>query len=53
MSWQLALIFLCLGILALVCLVVAIHDSKPDLIKDSELNAHRVTPKFNVGSDAK
>jgi hypothetical protein len=53
MSWQIALIFLFLGILALVGVVFAIRDDRDTVIKNSELNAHRITPKFNVGSDAK
>jgi len=55
MSWQAALLLLCLLILAVDCLVGNIQEwrKNKDVIKDSELNAHRVTPRFNVGSDAK
>jgi cell division protein FtsL len=52
MSWQIALLLLCLIILCVVGVVYAIHDDRM-LIKDRELNAHKVTPKFNVGRDVK
>lgn len=53
MSWQIGLLLLCLGVLCVVGVVFAIHDDKPAVIKNSDLNAHRITPKFNVGSDVK
>lgn len=53
MSWQVALLLLCLALLGVVCVVLAVHDHDRDVIKNSELNAHRITPRFNVGSDAK
>ena len=53
MSWQVALLLVCLGVLCVVCLVLALRDDHAVVIKNSELNAHRITPKFNVGSDVK
>jgi hypothetical protein len=51
-SWQIALLLLCLAILCIVGVAYAIQDDS-NLIKDRELNAHKVTPRFNVGQDAK
>jgi hypothetical protein len=53
MSWQIALLLLSLVLLSVVCLVLAIRDHGAPLIKDSEINAHRITPRFDVGRDVK
>jgi hypothetical protein len=52
MNWQVAMLLVCLVILCVAGVVFAIRDES-SLIKDRDLNAHRITPRFNVGSDAK
>jgi hypothetical protein len=42
LSWQVALLLLCLAILCVMGVVFAIRDDS-NLIKDRELNAHRIT----------
>lgn len=53
MSWAPALIVAGI-VLVLVCALVVFWPRKRPLrIDNRELNAHRITPKFSVGSDAK
>lgn len=53
MSWVPALLWL-FGAAILVCCLIVLWPSRRDLrISNAELNAHRITPKFTVGSDVK
>lgn len=56
MSWQLSLILailVCVAVLWAICAIAKWHNKRFLRIPYSQINALRITPRFDVGTDVK